>query len=235
LPQAFCWSRAGHEAGQSLDAILRRKERERIANGGVFYWGIGNSVGPAIRELLRHEPHPEVIFSPIVSRARGVDATPSAIAAWTLAEPLDGTSFELPGTALVTSRLDPSSPKKIHYALVCFSEAPLVGEVSGERVEATQLENIVSGRPVGASQVTAVVRRRDSSPANSRPYPVMLRAWLVAPFFVRLRNPVVIPRQTGATEWQPAVEELWETRLARLESTPALQTQANLPTFPASR
>jgi hypothetical protein len=44
LPEAFVWTRFGTEAGQTIDRILARKEAERIANGGLFLWGIGNSV-----------------------------------------------------------------------------------------------------------------------------------------------------------------------------------------------
>lgn len=39
-----CWSRMQAEAGQSLDAIVRRKELEREANGGLFLWGVGNLI-----------------------------------------------------------------------------------------------------------------------------------------------------------------------------------------------
>ena len=33
--------------------------------------------------------------------------------------------FTLPEQALVTSRFDPAAPKRVHYALVCYSEKPL--------------------------------------------------------------------------------------------------------------
>src|SRR5689334_16901759 len=35
LPLLFCWTRFGTEAGEPIEAILERKEREREATGGV--------------------------------------------------------------------------------------------------------------------------------------------------------------------------------------------------------
>lgn len=39
-PEVFCWSKMGPESGETLDQILRRKEIERVANGGFFAWGL---------------------------------------------------------------------------------------------------------------------------------------------------------------------------------------------------
>src|ERR1700761_2672202 len=90
VPQCFVWTKFGTEAGQSISDILLRKERERSANGGVFYWGIGNAVGPSILELLRKSDEPEVLFSPIKSTPRRDDVTPQRVVAWTAAAGLNG-------------------------------------------------------------------------------------------------------------------------------------------------
>jgi 4-aminobutyrate aminotransferase-like enzyme len=45
VPDIFCWTKMGTEAGQTLGTILRRKELERQAGSGIFAWGIGNSLG----------------------------------------------------------------------------------------------------------------------------------------------------------------------------------------------
>lgn len=211
LPECFCWTRFGTEAGQSVDQILARKDQERIANGGLFFWGIGNAVGPSITELLRHCPKPEVIFSPIKTGAREPDVRPASVVAWTAAESLDGTSYALPPSALVTSRFEPESPKIQHYALVCSSETCLtsVGGPSGV-IGFSNLVNLRTGRPVGASQVTAVVRRVEGTGAPIRSYPVALRTKLAAPFFLRLRNPVLISRLDGTQSWDSAVRQAWE-------------------------
>ena len=76
-----------------------------------------------------------------------------------------------------------------HYALVCASTLPLALE-GVERVRFDSLTNLASGRPVGASQVTAVVRSARTD--RSGDYPVDFRARLVYPYFLRLRQPVVV-------------------------------------------
>ena len=46
LPDLFCWTKYGTEAGEDIGAILERKESERLASGGTFLWGVGNAIGP---------------------------------------------------------------------------------------------------------------------------------------------------------------------------------------------
>jgi hypothetical protein len=154
----------------------------------VFFWGIGNSVAPAITELLRRCEQPEVLFSPIRGRPRPVDAAPASVVAWTAAETLTGELFSLPPTVLVTSRADNGSVPA-HYALVCALDAPLVIADLGN-LNFRGLRNLLSGRSVGASQVTAIVSNIRQSPEFGPDYPIALRAWLVEPYFVRLRQPV---------------------------------------------
>jgi len=191
LPSDFCWSRFGTESGQTIERILARKEGERLANGGTFLWGIGNALGPGIRELLRRQPEPEVFFSPIKSRPRQVDVSPNMVVAWTMGETLEGDVYELPRASLVLSRFDPDSPRGAHYALVCQSATALgVGSDLGE-LSFGGLRNILSGRELGSSQVTAVVSYNSSHENNDdRAYRVAFGARLVYPFFVRLLQPV---------------------------------------------
>jgi hypothetical protein len=185
LPSFFCWTRFGTEAGESIEAIIERKERERRTGGGVFFWGIGNSVAPGIAELVRRTASPEVLFSPIISRPRAVDVLPAALVRWHGGLTLGGERMKLPGTARVISRQSRSA----HYALVCGSAEPLrLGNLG--QIKFGGLRNLVSGNPLGASQVTAVVERvpgRD----NSRDYVIALRLELVAPYFIRLVDPIV--------------------------------------------
>src|SRR5687768_6644325 len=109
LPDCFCWTRFGTEAAQSIDQILARKEQERVANNGVFFWGIGNAVGPSMKELIRCTPRPEVLFSPIKSRPRAKDVAPPAVVAWVTGHTLAGEFFRLTAPSLVTSRQDAKS------------------------------------------------------------------------------------------------------------------------------
>ncbi len=193
LPRSFCWTRFGTEAGEAIDTILARKEAERQTNGGVFFWGIGNSVAPGIAELVRRVDEPEVLFSPIKRPPRRVDVAPSCTARWTAAEALLGGAFELPSCVSVISRWDPARRQAAHYALVCSSAEPLDIADRG-RLKFGALRNLRSGSPLGTSQITAVVHRADSRHGGGD-YPVAFRAALVAPYFVRLREP--IPLDSG--------------------------------------
>ena len=215
LPECFCWTRFGTEAGQGIEQILHRKDEERVANKGVFLWGIGNSVGAAINELVRRYGSPEVLFSPIKSSAQPADAVPESVVAWTKAETVHGEKFLLPTHSLVTSRQSVSSPKLTHYALVCFSEMPLTLAGSPLTFSFGAVRNMVSGNPVGASQVTAVVAANVGPVREGGMYKVALRAKLAPPYFIRLREPRRIPESVQSTQdWATAVQSMWQHRIS---------------------
>ena len=118
-----------------------------------------------------------------------VDVAPSRVVVWTAAETSFGDRFELPPAVRVTSRQGDS--ERPHYALVCASSAPLELAELG-LLDFSALRNLLSGNRLGASQVTAVVSRLDPPPVPGVEYPVALRAALVAPYFVRLREPLLV-------------------------------------------
>lgn len=215
LPELFCWSRFGTEAGQDIGHILERKEQERIGNEGVFLWGIGNAIGPSVTELLRRTGQPEALFSPIKSPPRAVDSRPAAVAVWAAAETLSGDSFDLPATSLVTSRYDPQAPKAVHYALVCSSDERLAISSCGEKIAFSALRNLLTGRPLGSSQVTAVVAHdpHTDSEVSNAVYEVAIRARLTYPYLLRLRNPVLLPSPDATSNWQSVVRQVWHTQI----------------------
>lgn len=188
LPKLFCWTRFGTEAGERIDHILKRKEYERKANGGIFLWGIGNAIGPSILALITRQIEPQVVFSPIRSKARPVDTNPELVVAWQRGWGIDGSRFEIPKHSLVTSRFNPGGRKRAHYALVCSSTQPILPLRSDEKVVFNQLRNLRTGKPVGASQVTAVVEQVKETTQSSLVYDAALRAALVYPYLVELRE-----------------------------------------------
>lgn len=195
LPGVFCWTKMGVEAGQDLSSILRRKELERQAGGGDFVWGIGNSIGPTIRDLGWKEPTLPVLFSPIQSKPRVVDSQPSAVILWMSYLDEGGNVVPLPPHTLVTSRADEhaNSNQKRHYALFCHSRKSLLDD---ERcnVDFNELINATSNKGLGFSQVTALVKRvprtQTAKDCNSKTYKVPFRADLYSPFCVRLADGV---------------------------------------------
>jgi hypothetical protein len=196
IPESFCWTRFGSEAGQPANAILDRKERERQANHGTFLWGIGNAVGAAISELVRRSANPEVLFSPIKGKPRECDVVPDSVVVWRLGETLDYQPYSLPKHSLVTSRFVTGSTKSSHYALVCFSSRPIAFGDELPTLAFGSLRNILSGKHLGASQVTAVVTRDMPDRTSTYEYPLAFRARLVAPYFIRLREPLPTPIAT---------------------------------------
>lgn len=191
LPKHFCWTRFGTEAGEKIDSILARKEQERLATGGMFLWGIGNSVGPAIRDLIRLEERPIVLFSPMRSKPKAIDVAPSGLTVWSEALDLDGREWLIPQGVKVTSRQgsETGRAKRSHYALVCRASSPLITlDLISLRYE--ELVNLQSKNKLGASQVTAVVEQLAQGTADCTTYPVAFMAELVFPYFVKLGGPL---------------------------------------------
>ncbi len=190
----------GTEAGETLESILDRKEQERQATGGVFLWGIGNSVGAAVEALVRLSPEPEVLFSCTKTEARLVDATPDRRVVWTGAVTISGLRYRPPAGTRVMGGVIDARKLPPRYALVCMSDLPLHPTDHGS-LRMGELRNLLTGRRVGASQVTAVVERVEAGEAsNVGDYVVRLRARLVAPYFVRLVEPVVVSETRVGSE-----------------------------------
>ena len=68
---------------------------------------------------------------------------------------------------------------------------------SDDTIDFGELRNLLSGRPMGASQVTAVVERSEGSSGLGAPYEVAIRADLVYPYFVCLQRPVQVLGAAG--------------------------------------
>ena len=193
LPDHFVWTRYGTESGEAAESILARKEQERLAAGGMFLWGIGNSVGPSVRKLLASLKgrDPSVVFSPMLAAPRAVDASPAQVVAWQSARGLDEQEWEMPVGTLVTSRGGPTVVgKSRHYALVCKRNEALRANDSGDRFAIADLANFATGNPVGHSQVTAVVHRTGRS--TDGPYVAAVIATLAFPYVVELSDPVAL-------------------------------------------
>ena len=185
----------GAEAGQALSDIIRRKDLERECGNGVFGWGIGNSVGPAIKYAKFAEQIPvlEALFTPMKAASKVIDSAPASIMMW-LGYLSDADDIEpLPEHMLITSRGQSGSgeEKRGHYALICRSLDPLAAQRVQQAIDHRAMCNLVSSNPVGASQVTSVVRYR-SVDSREATYPVLFRAELTGQAFVRLAAPVAL-------------------------------------------
>ena len=190
IPDYFCWTRFGTEAGENIHSILNRKEIERTKNNGIFLWGIGNAISPSIKRLINLTNEPDVIFSPIKSKPKLADVKPAIKVAWKSGITVGGERYVVPRYSIVTSRLN---NRGFHYALVCYTENRLeITNVNG-RVYSENLKNILTGNKVGASQVTAVVKNDKLGNLEiGNTYDIAFKAKLVYPYFIKLSEHFLI-------------------------------------------
>lgn len=196
LPPTFCWTKMGTESSEELTAIIRRKEWERQLGNGYFLWGIGQSLGENAKFAAREIPSLRAIFSPMPSKPKAIDVAPTEVVLWNAWVDPKGEIRQLPIHYFVTSRAFlPSGRKKdSHYALVCFSDREIDTQRVDIRISPTHLRNMATDKPLGASQVTAVVRvlsQRDET-CDSKGYSISFTTQLRPPYCVRLAQPVLL-------------------------------------------
>lgn len=199
LPPTFCWTKMGTEASEELAAIIRRKEWERQLGGGYFFWGIGQSLGENAKVAARDIASLRAIFSPMLSKPKAIDVAPAEVFLWNAWVDAQGQTRQLPIHCFVTSRASlPSGRKKeSHYALVCFSDTELNAQREDICVFPSHLRNVTTNKPLGASQVTAVVRAVSQTDetynnAKSKSYSVSFTTELRAPYCVQLAQPILL-------------------------------------------
>jgi hypothetical protein len=101
----FVWTKMGVESGEKLDQIVHRKEAERVEGKGQFWWGIGNSLGPAVLDAARSQGGKlPVLFSMMRGRPRPADSAPEMVWRWTSWEDEAGRIHTIPAHAKVISR-----------------------------------------------------------------------------------------------------------------------------------
>lgn len=192
LPQTFCWTKIGPEAGEDVATIRLRKEWERQLGEGRFFWGVGQSLGDSPGYADAEHAGLRILFSPMPSRAKSIDREPEGVLLWNAWVDSTGTTQPLPDYCFITSRslLPSGKAKERHYALVCTSNREL-SEETGCWISPSRLRNFGRNSSLGASQVTAVVRVTESEAgqeAQNR-YPISFMADLAPPYFLRLTQP----------------------------------------------
>lgn len=186
-----CWSRMQAEAGQALEAIVRRKEMERRSGEGLFFWGVGNAPAVAAAALAKLGQPVRAVFLIMKSKQKDADVRPSGTVCWRRYVDLDGNLRLLPRHVLVTSRAETAGgTKSRHFALMCRSQEPL--EIRrGVPFDPSSFRNAgAGGGAVGASQVTALLRRIPGAAPAASAYEANLTAWLAGAYWVKLADPV---------------------------------------------
>jgi hypothetical protein len=190
IPNVFVFTKMQTDAGEDIGAIRNRKELERLAGGGEFWWGIGESKGKAVRKLLAAESRPKVLFSVMSSRPNMQSRDPGEVLLWQAWRTPQG-ECPLPPHVIITSGATTRSgePKRRYHALICESNSSIL-QNGGGAVDSAKLINMGdSGRPIGSSQVTAVVRYHPDVACSVRLNEIAARAELASPFFADLAKP----------------------------------------------
>jgi hypothetical protein len=188
IPNAFVLTKIQAEAGQTMHAILNRKELER-ESGGTFWWGIGESKAEKIKLLLARDARPKIIFSPMLSAPNQRDANPDGVFLWDNYITANGCQ-PIPYHSIITSRAQTQngSRKSHHYALVCENETRCFSKTN-MMLDVSRLRNFgANGKPIGSSQITAVVVQMTANGKSSL-YQIAGCATLTAPHAVKLAAP----------------------------------------------
>jgi hypothetical protein len=182
----FVWTKMQAEGGQTLSAILARKEAERRAGNGVFWWGVGNSLGQAVgRVAVEAGGMLPVLFSQMVSRPKRRDSSSSDVFLWEEWEDASGIVRKIPQYVLEWSR--GAEGKTTHYALVCESSNSVELRDHGP-FDPSRRETHLGKKP-GSSQVTALLRGDPTGNHSPGIYHWGFRANLVSPWVVKLVHP----------------------------------------------
>ncbi len=182
-----CWTRMDANAGQNLSRIIRRKEMERRAGSGIFYWGVGNAPATSIAEMAKSGAVVPLIFSTMRSNPRPVGTSPDKVVAWRRFVDWSGNIQPLPPNVLVTSS---ASSRSHHYALVCHSSTALTLGTHGFFYPGAHRNIGGKQRPPGASQVTALVRKVGEDTGTH--YEISLKATLQNGLWVKLVDPILL-------------------------------------------
>lgn len=179
----FVYTKPGaFETGEMLTAIVARKESERLAGNGIFWWGVGNSLGPRLAREAQAAGGTLPLLFLIPKRptpARREDAEPDFEFHWTKWQDAGGEIAQVPSYAHVISRGD--EEKRRHYALVCRSQIPIRFDKNGPSFDLQQCVT-AAGKAPGTSQVTALVWGDPTASPAAGGYSVVFKASLIYPW-----------------------------------------------------
>jgi hypothetical protein len=182
----FVWTKMQTESGIALPNILALKEMERLAGNGIFWWGIGSSLGPAIQEAAEAAGGMlPILFSLMLARPQKKDTAPDEVFIWTAWHDHVGGIRAIPKHVLEFSR--GHDKKKHHYALVCRSNVPLTIGYHGP-FDPSRYRTASGKRPADSQVTTLLEGSLDESqfPGN---YHFGFRAVLIKPWAVKLAEP----------------------------------------------
>ena len=185
----FVWSVVGEDAGETLSHIVTRKEAERRAGRGEFWWGLGTPLGEGVKlaAIVNGGTLP-ALFSALKPKGKSNEDANAKIQVWNswCSIRKGGQHGTIPDHVLVTSGYtapQPGKAEKAHYGLVCHSDARLVLGNHGT-FNPAQCRTAKNNLAPGSSQRAALLTGQHTH--SQGPYTIAFEATLVGPWYVRL-------------------------------------------------
>jgi hypothetical protein len=210
----FVCSVIGGDAGEPLSHIAVRKEAERLAGSGEFWWGLSAPLGADVEAQARQNGG---ALPALFSKSTAVPGPVSQVRIWEEWESVfdPSQSGPIPGHVIVTSGYNPNGKKAkrrsepAHYALVCRLSIKLslghLGFCDLQQCRTTKnqktIKYIVGARLLEKPLPLMSARGSRSQIVRS----VAFQANLVGHCYVKLRNPRVLTQAqyTALLNYQP--------------------------------
>ena len=188
----FVWSEIGPDAGETPEHIIIRKEAERVAGAGEFWWGLGASLGVSVEVMAQRNGG---TLPALFSKSKGIETQQnSEVRIWNAWRSVlhPDQQGRIPGHIIVTSGHDPKK-RQTRFALICRSAVELALGTVGF-CELDQCRTVRGGRQrVDALRGAQLLTKREplisphGSPSQSV-YRIAFKATLVGHCYVQLEN-----------------------------------------------
>ncbi len=216
---SFVWSEIGFDAGETPEHVIVRKEAERIAGAGEFWWVVGSPLGITVEAKAEQNGGTlPVLFSKSRSTEQRESRQVRIWDTWrSLLHPQK--HGRIPDHVIVTSGHD-LGKKLARYALICRSDAKLSLRAVGF-CDLAQCRSLKSAGRVKSLRGTHVLRKGE--PLISRQgtnsesvYSVVLRATLVGHSYVLLENSRVLTQDELSSLQQFKAGHDWSSLVKKL-------------------
>jgi hypothetical protein len=144
----FVWSVVGKDANETLEHIDVRKEAERNAGAGEFWWGLGSSLGQYVEAIARqHKRTLPALFSKSKSAKKQASNRIRIWNEWrSVLHPRQ--RGRIPNHVVVTSGHGAKRQSDVRFALICHSNVKLALGSAGF-CDLAQCRTLRSGEQVG--------------------------------------------------------------------------------------
>lgn len=188
---SFVWSEIGFDAGETPEHVVIRKEAERLAGSGEFWWGLDAPLGITVEV---HAEQNRGVLSALFSKSRSSTVQQrQQVRIWdtwrSLLHPQQ--HGRIPDHVVVTSGHD-AGRRQTRYALTCHSAVNLSFGAMGF-CNLAECHSLKNGGRVNALRGAQVLRKGEPlisprGPASESVYSIAFKATVVGHGYVLLEN-----------------------------------------------